>query len=55
VFTVWRVSAGDVALPKAKPVPDVAVVPRLYAQPSFERQGLELTHAQVEQELGLPF
>lgn len=55
VFTVWRVSAGDVALPNAKPVPDVEVLPQPYAQASFEHQGRELTRYHFGPELRRPF
>ncbi len=47
--------AADPELPKAKPVPDVQVLPEPYDQASFQFQGKELTRYHFGPELRHPF
>jgi hypothetical protein len=47
--------AADPALPDAKPVPDMQVLPLPYAQASFEREGRELTRYHFGPDLRRPF
>lgn len=55
VAVVWSAQAADPALPGAKPVPDMQVLPQPYAQASFEHLGRELTRYHFGPELRRPF
>ncbi|NLF99346.1 MAG: hypothetical protein GX565_04265 [Lentisphaerae bacterium] len=55
VAGVCAAFAAEPALPNAKPVPDVQVLPQPYAQASFEYLGRELTRYHFGPELRRPF
>lgn len=55
VTVTAAVSAGDPALPDAKPVPDMQVLPLPYDQASFEHLGRELTRYHFGEALRRPF
>lgn len=55
VALVCYAHAADPALPGAKPVPDMQVLPQPYAQASFELRGRELTRYHFGPELRRPF
>lgn len=52
---VAATSAAETSLPKAKPVPDMLVIPLPYEQATFEYQGRELTRYHFGGQLRRPF